>query len=63
MKEWKQERANLPAELEKARREYGAVKAQFSKVENIRLDAEQIVRDLNRPQQQQRITRDRGMEL
>ena len=28
----------------------------------IRSDAEQIIRDLNRPQQQQRSTRDRGLE-
>ena len=27
------------------------MKEQFTEVENIRLDAEQIVRDLNRPQQ------------
>ena len=61
LKEWKQEQANLPAELAEARREYGAIKTQFSEVENVRLDVEQIVRDLNRPQQQ-RSTKNRGME-
>jgi len=52
---------NLPAELKKVREEYGKIAEQFSKIENIRLDAEQIVRDLYRPERQ-RDTRDRGME-
>jgi len=60
LSEWKQERANLPAELAKVRREYSTVRSQFSDVENARMDAEQIVRDLNAPPQ--RKPRSREME-
>lgn len=58
LNEWKQEREKLPAERAKAYREYNAVQAQFSAVENVRMGAEQIVRDLNAPPQRKPRSRD-----
>ena len=54
LNEWKQGREKLPAERAKAYREYNVVQAQFSVVENARMDAKQIVRNLNAPQRKPR---------
>ncbi|MDR1061895.1 MAG: hypothetical protein LBL83_12010 [Clostridiales bacterium] len=51
IKDWKEGKAKLPAERSKASREYKTVETEFTAVGNARLDAEQIVRELNAPPQ------------
>lgn len=60
LKVWKQERANLPAELNKARHEYSMLKSQFSEVEAVHRTAENIVREINLPQQKKTQKKDMG---
>ena len=58
---WKNERAGIAAERGKAYREYNALKGMARETDTVRLEAEKIVRELGRPQQHRRETRDRGM--
>ena len=57
--EWNVKRAKLQTERSKVYSEYTAQKDKFEGAYSIRREAENILRDLNRPQQQ-RSTRDRG---
>ena len=58
IKDWKEEKAKLPAERAKVYREYKVVETEFTAVETARLDAEQIVRELNAPPQRSTRSRD-----
>jgi pentatricopeptide repeat protein len=58
IKDWKEEKAKLPAERAEVYRKHKAAETEFTTVENARLDAEQIVRELNAPPQRPTRSRD-----